>query len=66
MTGAKGIKVTGGMCPLTSAHALVVSQHITSRTHALIRPKRVDTTEGTKQRILGALIDVLSHEEREK
>lgn len=43
---------------LTSTHALVVSQHISSRTHALIGPKGVNTAEGTKQRILGALIDI--------
>ena len=52
------------LCGLTSAHAVVVSQHISSGTHAFIRTKGVDATEGAKQRILGALVDVLSQKER--
>lgn len=63
-TGLKQLKVTGNLlCPLTSAHALVVSQHISSRTHTLIRTKGVDTTEGTEQRILGAFIDIWNPKE---
>lgn len=50
--------------PLTSAHALVISQHVASRTHTLIGTKGVYTPEGTQQRILGALVDVWSQEER--
>lgn len=52
--------------PLTSTHALVVSQHVASGTHTLIWTEGVDTTEGTKQRILGALIDICNQEGRRK
>lgn len=49
---------------LTSAHALVISQHIASRTHTLIGAEGVDTPEGTEQRVLGALVDVYSQKKR--
>lgn len=51
------------LCPLTSAHALVISQHVAGRTHTLIGTEGVNAPEGTQQRILGALVDVWSQEE---
>lgn len=57
-------KESGGNLPrpLTSAHALVISQHVASRTHTLIGTKGVNAAEGAQQRILGALVDVWSQE----
>lgn len=46
------------LCPLTSAHALVISQHIASRTHALVGAKSVHAPESAEQRILRALVYV--------
>lgn len=43
---------------------MVISQDVAGRTHALIRTKRVDTAEGTEQRILGALIYILTGHHR--
>jgi len=51
--------------PLTSAHALVISQHVATRTHTLVGTKGVNTPEGTQQTILGAFVDVWSQEERQ-
>lgn len=43
---------------------MVISQDVAGRTHALIRTKRVDTAESTEQRILGALIHILTGHHR--
>lgn len=58
------LQINNLLCTLTSAHALVVPQHIASRTHALVRAKCVDTAEGTEQWILGALVDVFRQRSR--
>ena len=43
---------------LTSAHAVVVPQHVARRTHALVGAEGVDAAERAQQGILGALVDV--------
>lgn len=43
---------------LTSAHALIIPQHVASRAHALVGAEGVHASEGAQQRILGALVDV--------
>ena len=44
--------------PLTSAHAVVVSQHVARGTHALVGTKSIDTAEGTQQGVQRALVDI--------
>lgn len=49
---------------LVSAHAVVFSQDVAGWTHTLIGTKSVDTAESTEQRILGALIYILTGHHR--
>ncbi len=45
----------------TSAHPVVVTQHVSRRTHALIRAEGVDAAESAEQRVHRALVNVWTH-----